>query len=422
MPCRLRKEEIVTIQVLARKGVKKASIGRQLGVCEGTVRYHLKREAAGAQDGRAGKAFQAEAMADAIRHRVEAGREAPRPVNVKELWEHLVEQHGYPGSYRSVLRYVRARYPKPRLRTYRRVETVPGAQTQTDWGEYPRVDVGEGPCPLHAFVMVLSHSRMPAVVWSASEKLLSWLWCHNRAYERLAGIAAVNRIDNVKTAILKGAGSWGEIHPTYRAYARTVGFHVDACQPRQANAKGKAEAKVRLSRLRLDPAGRRYDTLEELQQETDERIERWARRATCPATGKTVYASWQDELERLAPLPLLPEPFDVAVTRPVHKDCLVYFEDRQYGVPFRYAGTTVEVRGCLNKVQILAESGVVKEWPRGTDRRIWIDESCYRGEATDRVRPPPPLGRMGKRLQELYETPVEQRPLDLYAALAEVAR
>jgi transposase len=422
MPCRLRKEEIVTIQVLAQKGIPKTEVARQLGVCEGTVRYHLRRQATGAEDGRADKAFLAEVCSDAITHWIETRSEATRPVNVKELWEHLVEQYGYEGSYRSVLRYVRARYPRPRIRTYRRVETVPGAQTQTDWAEYPLVDVGEGPAPLSAFVMVLSFCRMPTVLWCRAKDLLSWLWCHNRAYERLAGIAAVNRIDNVKTAIVRGAGSWGEIHPTYRSYARAVGFHIDACQPRQANAKGKAEAKVRLSRLRLDPGKRPYDSLEELQEQTDRRIERWARRAICPATGETVYASWQDELERLAPLPRLPEPFDVAVTRPVHKDCLVYFEDRQYGVPFRYVGTMVEVRGCLGQVQILAQGQVVKEWPRRTAQRIWVDESCYAGEATDRVLPPPPLGRMGRRLQELYNTPVEQRPLDLYAALAEVAR
>jgi hypothetical protein len=29
---------------------------------------------------------------------------------------------------------------------------------------------------------------------------------------------------------------------------------------------------------------------------------------------------------------------------------------------------------------------------------------------------------MGRKLQEIYELPVELRPLDLYAALAEVAR
>ena len=36
--------------------------------------------------------------------------------------------------------------------------------------------------------------------------------------------------------------------------------------------------------------------------------------------------------------------------------------------------------------------------------------------------PPKPLGRMARRLQEIAALPVERRPVDLYAALAEVAR
>ena len=38
------------------------------------------------------------------------------------------------------------------------------------------------------------------------------------------------------------------------------------------------------------------------------------------------------------------------------------------------------------------------------------------------VEAPVPLGKMGQRLQEILAQPVEQRPLDLYAALAGVAR
>jgi len=301
------------------------------------------------------------------------------------------------------------------------VETPPGAQTQTDWGEYPRMDVGDGPEPLHAFVMVLSYSRKPAVVWSRDETLLAWLSCHNGAYRRFGGVAAVNRIDNVKTAIIHGAGAWGTIHPTYRAYARAVGFHVDACAPRAPQAKGKTEAKVKLSRQLVDTC-RRYEGLEELQAETDARIERWSRRAICPATGDTVQASYEQERERLAPLPLLPEPFDVAVTRPVGRDGMVRFESREYAVPFRYVGQRVEVRGCAEQVQILAEGQVVRQYARKTRERVLIDPSCYEGAATERVLPPPPLGRMGRRLQEIAALPVEARPLDLYAALAEVAR
>lgn len=119
------------------------------------------------------------------------GRGRAPGANLRELYEDLVATHGYEGSYNSVRRYVRAHYPRLRRRTYRRVETPPGAQTQTDWAEYPRIDVGDGPEPLHAFVMVLPHSRMPAVVWSRDEQLLSWLTCHNEAYRRLGGVAAV---------------------------------------------------------------------------------------------------------------------------------------------------------------------------------------------------------------------------------------
>jgi hypothetical protein len=40
----------------------------------------------------------------------------------------------------------------------------------------------------------------------------------------------------------------------------------------------------------------------------------------------------------------------------------------------------------------------------------------YAGEATEAVVPPPPLGCMGRRLQEIAALPVEARPVDLYAA------
>ncbi|HSR52474.1 MAG TPA: hypothetical protein VLV83_16740, partial [Acidobacteriota bacterium] len=208
----------------------------------------------------------------------------------------------------------------------------------------------------------------------------------------------------------------------YRAYARAVGFHIDACRPRQAQEKGKVEAKVKLSRLLLDPGSRAWASLQELQEWSDERLDRWCRRALCPATGCSVYESWQKELLHLAPLPILPEPFDVAVTRPVQRDCMVAFEGRRYSVPFRLAGSRVEVRGCSGSVQIFADGRVVRSYPRHTAERLVIDPSCWDGEATETVVPPPPLGRMGSKIQQLWEMPVEQRPMDLYAHLAEVAR
>lgn len=73
-------------------------------------------------------------------------------------------------------------------------------------------------------------------------------------------------------------------------------------------------------------------------------------------------------------------------------------------------------------MQILSGAKVVATHPRGTAERIVLDPSHYEGEATDRVLPPEPLGRMGKRLTEIAAMTPETRPVDLYAALSEVAR
>lgn len=422
MSPRLNKEERVTVQVLIEKGISNTDIGEQLEVTEGAVRYHRNKLEAPKPDGRKDKARKADDYAHIIEHWMQPFVDKKQEPNIRELYDELVEFHDYEGSYKSVVRFVRAHYPPPKVRTYRRVETPPGAQVQTDWAEYPNVQLLDGTEGLHAFVMVLSHSRKTAVVWSTSQNQLNWLRCHNEAFRRLGGIPAVNRIDNVKTAVARGSGAWGELNQTYQSYAKTVRFHIDACPPRKANFKGKVEAKVRLTRLRVNPEHKLFSNIEELQSWTDERLESLSHKRRCPPTGKSVHESWQNELPYLATLPLLPEPFDIAVTRTVSDDCLICFEHREYAVPFEYARQQVEVRGCAQHVQILADGQIVREYPRGTEARLLIDVSCYEGKSTDRVLAPPPLGKMGKKLQELVEQPVEQRPMSLYEALAEVAR
>lgn len=424
MPQHLTREEIVSIQVLRKKGVPFRGIAKQFGVAESTVRYHVARGESGAADGRAGKARRADAFQGAITEWIASHEAADldRPPNLKELHEHLVADHGYAGSYKSIVRWVRAHFGKPRIRTYRRVETPPGAQAQTDWGHFKGFLIDGEPADPMAFVMALSHSRKPAVIWSPSRSQVHWLRCHNRAFSRLGGIPAVNRVDNEKTAVSHGAGSWGRINPVYATYARSLRFHVDACQPRQPQAKGKSEAKVKLTR-QLQPSRRVYDSWEELQAETDAKVDAWSQRRNCPVTGKTIWDTWREEQAFLQPLPpALPEPFDTVVQREVQRDCLVNFEGRQYTVPFEYVGRLLEVRGCAGKVQLFHAGKMLREYERGTNSRLLVDPTCYEGESTERVVAPQPLGKMGRRLQEIYDMPVETRPLDLYAALAEVAR
>ena len=299
-------------------------------------------------------------------------------------------------------------------------------QAQTDWMEFRGIDVGDasGPTTLYGFVMTLSHSRKEAVVWSRSMDQLAWHRCHNEAFRRLGGVAATNRIDNLRTGVARGSGPWGEVNAQYRAYARGLRFHVDACEVRCPEQKGKAERRVGVFK-RIDPRRMCFDGLEHLQEWTDAKVEMMSARRICPATGTSVQEAWQAERAHLTPLPAtLPEPFDVVVARAVHKDCTVRFEGRTYVAPFTYCGLTLEVRGCASTVQLVdrVTGQVVQTYPRGTAERILIEPSCYEGEATDRVLAPKPLGAMARKIAALASTPVESREIDWYAELAEVAR
>src|SRR5436190_17158559 len=163
MAPKLSPEEIVTLQILKEHGQANTRIAQTLGITEGAVRYHLRRQ--GCEDGRKGKPQQAARLAEAIGYWVEqqqpaaAAGQTQRPVNVQSLYDWLRQEYAYAGSYKSVLRFVRARYPRPRLRPFRRVETPPGAQAQVDWGEFSAIDIGDGPQTLYGLVLVLSHSR-----------------------------------------------------------------------------------------------------------------------------------------------------------------------------------------------------------------------------------------------------------------------
>lgn len=96
---------------------------------------------------------------------------------------------------------------------------------------------------------------------------LVWHHVHNEALKRLGGVAAVSRVDNLKTGMSRGAGPWGEINESYRAYARTMGFHVDPHEARQPQQKGKEERRVGVvKRLDLQQG---FMSLDDLQHYTD---------------------------------------------------------------------------------------------------------------------------------------------------------
>jgi transposase len=195
----------MTVKELDRRGVSRSAIARTLQVTEGAVRYHLRRQAQGAVDGRA-KVHRARPWHEAIATWV-AGPGEGHAINLAALHEWLRTEHDYVGSLRSIERYVRATFPKPKLRARRRVETPPGAQGQVDLAHFPAVRIYGESIDLYALHLQLSFSRFGAVIWSEKKDQIAWHHTHNEALRRIEGVPATIRIDNEKTAMSHGAGA-----------------------------------------------------------------------------------------------------------------------------------------------------------------------------------------------------------------------
>jgi transposase len=408
---------------MERRGRSIRSLAGDFDVDESTLRYRLGRLRSGAEDGRKRQPEVCGVHDDVVvawmtaqEERIEAGK---RPAPLMALYEELVTEHGYAGSYKAVVRYVRRRQSAPRIRPSRRVEMRPGTQAQVDWVQTQVwVDALGGLVKLWAFVMVLSASRMWAVVWSRRKDMASWIGCHNEAFLRLDGVPLSVRPDNEKTAAGHGAGPWGEINEGYDTYAKQLGFLVNLARPRTPTDKGKVERKGRdLQRCQVNREDCFAD-LAALQRATDSRVLARAKQLMCPQNGLSIHESWIQEKLELQPLPAtLPEPFDTQVSRVVSRDCLVSFEGRQYSVPFEHSGRLVQVRGAGDRVEIFANQRRIKTYPRGTQTRLLIDQADYEGESTQRVSRPTPLGTLGEQivLERSWEAP--RRPIEQYVAL-----
>lgn len=413
---RLNQDEIVTLHTLKSKKQTNRAIARTLGVSEGTVRYHVRKQKEKRPDGRK-KGHLAEEMKEPIEEWMKVAEKENREANLRDLHDWLVSEHGYAHSYKSVYRYVRAIYPPPKRRPYRRVELPAGAQAQVDWCER-KILVGGVSRTLYGFWMVLSHSRADALIWMESMDQLHWQQAHNQAFVRLGGVTASIRIDNLKTGMSQ-AGPRGKVNPEYARYARSAGFHVDACAVRHPEAKGKVESRVAKLPRAQELMTRTFRNLEELQAWTDTSIrESWEQR-TCPATGESVMNAWKREQPLLGSAENLPKPFDIVTTRKVGKDCMLSFQGRSYSVPFAYAWSHVEVRGGADHLEIWSSGECIARHSRTGESLLVIQPEHFEGEATPTHLRPLPLGKVAETILECAEAEVELRSVAYYEALME---
>lgn len=368
-------------------GLSNCELARQLGVSEGTIRYHRGKER-NKKDGRKERYSEVSRFEPQIKQWVEYNCSSDRKNRdtVKSLYQILSDFHGFTLSYDALRRYIRKRYPQLIPKSYRiRVETPPGKMTQVDWKESVSVQIGRPNnwIKLNFLVVLLCFSRKPAVVVTTNRDKQSFLSAHHRALGKLHGVTEYMRPDCMKTAVKSWNGRESEMNSDYKEFLESVGSLPFPARPGTPTDKGKVEKKI-LDLFRDLKLNRRvFEDLEELQAAIDNHVEEKSREWSCPATGTTIEKAYRYEKEFLLPHKEGSTfiPVDTIVTK-VLKDSTVNYKGNYYQVPEGYVGKSIRCINTGTRLELHFEGQILEAYgycpgPKGMVRiseRV-VDES-----------------------------------------------
>jgi transposase len=280
----------------------------------------------------------------------------------RTIWRKLQERHPtFVGSEQAVWRMTcsirRQQLPEVVLR----LETAPGEVAQVDFGyvgELVEGDTGEIR-KAWVFVMVLAYSRHMYAEFVFDQTMVTWLLCHQHAFEFFSGVPHRVILDNLKAAIIKAytREQDAEVQQAYRECAEHYGFLIDPCLPRQPQHKGKVErggvAYVQSSFMPLLPP---HTPLPE----ANRRLQHWLVTTAglrVHGTTREVPLTRFEQRERPALHPLPATAYEPAVWKActLYRDGHVTFEKAYYSAPYRLIGQTLWVRAGLQEVRLLTD-------------------------------------------------------------------
>lgn len=298
-------------------------------------------------------------------------------IQATTIYEALVTQFGFAGSYSSVrrrVRKIRATSPKATCM----LDFAPGDAAQVDFGKGPTItDVFTGEIlKTWIFVMTLCFSRHMYAEIVTDQKVETWLACHRRAFEFFNGVASRLIIDNPKCAITRACYTDPEVQRSYAELAEGYGFLISPCPVRDPQKKGRVESGVKYVKNSFVPL-RRFRTLAD----ANEQLTRWV----LQTAGNRIHGTTrQRPLKMLAEtekhfLKALPDvPVQIATWTRVklHGNCHVQFEKAYYSAPFRLVHQQLWLKATDTNVKLYHDIKLVATHPRlkRPGQRSTVDE------------------------------------------------
>lgn len=282
-------------------------------------------------------------------------------LSARRIYQDLVAEHNFTGSYYSVRRYVgklRRTNPLP----FRRLECSPGMEAQIDFGTATYILMPNGRRKRsHVFRIILSCSRKAYCETVFHQTTDNFLRCLENAFWYFGGVPQTIVIDNLKAAVSKADWYDPEIVPKLQSFCAHYGTAILPTKPYMPRHKGKVENGIKYVKSNalkgkvFDSLTKQNDYLLGWEQNTaDKRIH--------GTTRQQVEKVFQEkEKPALQELPSGYFPSFQEARRSVHRDGHVEVDKSYYSVPPEYVGRKVWVRWdsrlvrvCNSKMQQIA--------------------------------------------------------------------
>jgi transposase len=289
----------------------------------------------------------------------------------------MAKQRGYPGGPSQFRQRISQLRPRKQPEAYLRLKTLPGEQSQVDWGHFGHIQIGQAKRPLMAFVMVLSWSRQIFLRFYLNAKMENFLRGHVAAFEAWQGLPKVLLYDNLKSAVLERQGDAIRFHPTLLALSAHYRFEPRPVAVARGNEKGRVERAIRYIRDNFF-AGRRWQTLDELNAQADAWCQGVSTDRACPENNDlSVRAAFAHEQPSLLVLP--DNPFDTRerVEVRARKTPYIRFDLNDYSIPHQYVQKTLSVNADLESVCILDGAELIAEHPRCFGKGEQIEQEAH---------------------------------------------
>ena len=231
-------------------------------------------------------------------------------LTAQRIYQDLVEDAAFRGSYDSIKRYIR-KVRKKAPQFFERLPVFPGREAQVDFSHGPLIDEGQGPrkkrCWL--FKMTLSFSRHAYEELVFAQDIETFLRCHEHAFTFFGGVPELVKIDNLKSGVLRAHLYEPILNPVYLAFSEWNGFVINPCDPYQPQQKGRVERDIAYTQSNA-LKGRKLKSLEEGNQILFHWNKRWARLRIHGTTKRQVWSQFIEfEKPCLRPLPATAFPF-----------------------------------------------------------------------------------------------------------------